>query len=95
MGHISATFLALAKMILGYIYVNGYQVDEERACMLGEVDPTPPGRMKPVMVASRMIDLDDCLIPASAVGYDPQESGETYMFITVLDFGNDVMNWLK
>jgi hypothetical protein len=65
-GTLDLSYLALAKMIIGYKYVKGYQVDEERACILGEVDP-PTERMKSVMVASRMIDRDDYLLPA--VGY--------------------------
>jgi hypothetical protein len=74
-------------MILSYKYVKSYQVDEERACMLGEVDPTPTERMKSIMVASRMIDRDDYLIPA--VGYRVSDPQETQRFIFALDFGDD------
>lgn len=80
-------------MILGYKFVKGYQVDEERACMLGEVDPTPSERMKSVMVASRMIDRDDYLIPA--VGYRVDDPQETQRFIFVLDFGDDCDELVK
>ena len=54
--------------------------------MLGEVDPTPTERMKSVMVASRMIDRDDYLIPCSRIsGRRPP----AHSFIFVLDFGDD------
>ena len=74
------SYLALARMILGYKYVKGYRVDEERACMLGEVDPTPTERIKSVTVASRMIDRDDYLIPCSRIsGRRPPADTEVHI----------------
>lgn len=82
-----------AEMILGYKYVKGYQVDEERACKLGEVDPTPAERLKSVMVASRMIDRDDYMV--TAVGYQVTDDEKTRKFIFVLDFGDDCDELMK
>ena len=76
-----------AEMIPGYKFVKGFQVDEERACKLGEVDPTPAERMKSVVVASRTIDRDNYMV--TAVGYQVNDPEKTQKFILVLDFGDD------
>jgi hypothetical protein len=74
-------------MILGYKYIKGYQVDEERACQLAEVEPTPAERLKSVMVASRVISRDDYM--TTAIGYRVNDPNKVQQFVFVLDFGDD------
>ena len=65
--HTGDISIARVDMILGYKYMKGYHVDEERACKLGEVEFNPVERLKSVMDASRMIDRDEYMV--TAVGY--------------------------
>jgi len=82
-----------AEMILASKYVKGYQIDEDRACKLGEVEPTPVERLKSVVAASRMIDRDDYMV--AAVGYRVDDPEKTHKFIFVLDLGDEYDELVK